>query len=172
MKVLRAILGLFVPFELQPVYAAEATITLTLTSLGNGSWRQSTVVNNTTDLYTDALVGGSVQTGTLSAGGSIDFFCYGQTNDDPDYTGGASGTDGAYTADGEELLFPFLGTIITDDTDDDRDMAFGPWPVAPLFGGHLPQRWGIVVENNTGAALHATGTNNEVVYRGLNYNDV
>ena len=156
---------------MQPVYTAEAAITLTLTSLADGAWRQSAVVNNTTLLHVDALVGGSVQTGTLTAGGSIDFYCYAQYADGPDYTGGASGSDAAYTADGEELLFKFLGSIITDDTDDNRDMEFGPWPVAPLFGGNLPQRWGLVVENNTGVALNATGTNNEVVYRGQAFQD-
>ena len=32
----------------------------------------------------------------------------------------------------------------------------GPFSVAAAFGGLLPQRWGIVIVNNTGATLDAS----------------
>lgn len=152
--------------ETKVTYASAGTVTITLTSLANGSWRQSAVVDNTSNLYLDAHVGGSVQTGTTpTAGGTIDIYVY-ASYDNTLYTGGASGSDAAYTADGEEGLFRRLETIIVD-ASSDTDYIWGPTSVAELFGGYLPRKWGIVMENNTGAALNATGTNNEVQFSGI-----
>lgn len=147
-------------------FSTAQTVTLTLTSLADGSWRQSTAVDNSSNLYLDAHLGGSVQVGTSpTAGNTIDFYIY-ATYDGTNYTGGASGTDGAYTADGEEGLFRWIGSIEVDATSD-QDYVFGPWSVGELFGGSLPQKWGVVVENNSGAALNATGTNNETQFLGI-----
>lgn len=147
--------------------ASGTAITFTLANLGNGSWRQSTAVNNTSNLYDDALVGGSVQTGTSpTAGGTIDIYAYGQYDGSTEFTAGASGTDGAYTADGEESQFKRVATI-TVDGDSNIDYEWGPVSIAAVFGGVLPQRWGLVAENNTGVALNSTGTNNETLYTGI-----
>lgn len=146
------------------------SLTVTLTSLANGSWRQSTSQDNdqANYYYIDCLLGGSIQVGTSpTAGGTIDIYVYG-SYDNSSYTGGASGTDGSYTADGEEDLFPHLISIEVDATSD-QDYVFGPISIAQAFGGVVPPLWGIVVENNTGATLNATGTNNEVQYTGIKY---
>jgi len=144
-------------------------ITFTLTSLGNGSWRQSAAVDNTTNLYIDALVGGSVQTGTSpTAGGTIDIYAYGQYDASGEYTAGASGSDASYTADGEESLLRHVASIVVD-ADSNIDYEWGPVTIARCFGGVMPQRWGLVAENNTGVALHSTGTNNETIYTGIDY---
>ncbi len=149
--------------------AAGTAITLTLTSLANGSWRQSTAVDNTANLYLDVLVGGSVQTGTTpTADATIDIYAYGQYDGSGEYTAGASGSDAAYTADGEETLLRYVTSIIVDATSD-QDYEWGPVAIASCFGGVMPQRWGLVVENNTGASLNATGTNNETLYTGIDY---
>lgn len=149
-------------------YPAAASVTITLTSLTNGSWRQSAAVDNTSNLYIDAHLGGSIQTGTSpTANGTIDIYAYG-SYDGTNYTAGASGSDAAYTADGEENLFFHLLSIVVDATSD-QDYVFGPVSVASVFGGVLPRAWGIVVENNTGATLNATGTNNEVQFTGIKY---
>ncbi len=149
--------------------ASGTAITWTLTSLANGSWRQSASVDNTTNKYVDALVGGSVQTGTTpTANTSIDIYAYGQYDGSAEFTAGCSGSDAAYTADGEETLLRYLGSIVVDATSD-QDYEWGPWSVASAFGGIMPQRWGLVAENNTGATLNATGTNNETLYTGIKY---
>lgn len=147
-------------------YDTADTVTLTLASLANGSWRQSTAVVNTTDLFLDALLGGSVQTGTTpTANGTIDIYLY-ASYDGTNYTGGASGSDAAYTADGEENLFVFVKSIIVDATSD-QDYVWGPISVAAAYGGIMPSRWGVVVENNTGSTLNATGSNNETQFIGV-----
>lgn len=151
-----------------PSYSSAQTVTLTLTSLGNGSWRQSTAVDNSSNLYVKAHLGGSVQTGTTPTdGGTLDFYIY-ATYDGTNYTGGCSGTDSAYTADGEEDELIFIGSVTVDATSD-QDYVFGPWPVDVLFGGVLPQKWGVVVENNTGVTTNATGTNNETQFIGIKF---
>ena len=149
--------------------AAGTAITLTLTSLTNGSWRQSTAVDNTSNLYIDALVGGSVQTGTSpTAESTIDIYAYGQYDASGEYTGGASGSDSAFTPGGDEGQLKWITSIVVSATSD-VDYEWGPFNIAPLFGGVMPQRWGLVVENNTGATLNATGTNNETAYTGIDY---
>lgn len=154
---------------------ATGNITITLTSLGSGAWRESTAVDNTTNRYVDALVGGLVQVGTLSADGTVDFFAYG-SYDGTNYTAGVTGSDGTITwgttgNTGDDSFYDlrFLGSISTDGNDDNTDMRWGPFSVAALFDGKLPQKWGIVVRNNTGATLHATGTNNECQFTAVTY---
>lgn len=153
-------------------YAATAGITCTMTSLANGSYRQSAVIDNSSAKFDDALIGGSIQTGTTpTAGGTIEIWAYGERDDGggtSQYTAGASGSDAAYTADGEEdELFPIYA--ITVDATSDQDYEFGPIAIARVFGGILPRKWGVVVKNNTGVALNATGTNNELRYTGIKH---
>ena len=146
-------------------YATSAELTLTATSLADGAWRQSAAIDNGTNLYLDALLGGSLQVGTTPTdGGTIDVYLYADI-DGALYTAGASGSDAAYTADGEELLLFDFATIVVDATSD-VDYVFGPRSVREVFGV-MPKKWGVVIENNTGATLHATGTNNTLAFYGI-----
>jgi hypothetical protein len=149
-------------------YSAAQTVTITMTSLANAAYRQSSVVDNTTNKFVDALLGGIVQVGTSpTSGGTFNVFVYG-TYDGTNYTAGCSGSDAAYTADGEEDELRFL-TSITVDTTTDQDYVFGPVSVAQVFGGVLPPKWGVVVRNTTGVTTNATGTNNEIQFTGIKY---
>jgi hypothetical protein len=149
-------------------YSAAQTVTITMTSLANAAYRQSSVVDNTTNKFIDALIGGSVQAGTSpTANGLIEIWLYG-TYDGTNYTAGCSGSDAAYTADGEEDELRFL-TSISVDTTSDQDYVWGPVSVAQAFGGVLPSKWGVVVRNNTGSTLNATGTNNEIQFQGIKF---
>jgi len=152
-------------------YSAAQSITITQTSLGSGSYRESTAVDNGTNRFIDAQVGGITQLGAVGADGTIDIFAYG-TYDGTNYTAGMTGSDAAITwgtntsVDGF-LDLRFLGSVAVDNTDDNDDRKWGPFSVAAAFGGALPSKWGIVIRNNTDIALHATGTNNEVQYIGV-----
>lgn len=145
---------------LKVIWRADIDLALTLTSLADAAYRQSAAWDNTTNDDPLALYGGSVQVGTSpSAGGTIEFFAYGQWDNAPKYTANASGSDAGYTADGNENNLIWLGSVEVDGTND-QDYPYGPWPLHSLFGGHMPERGGVVAFNNTGATLNATGTNN------------
>lgn len=156
-------------------YAAAASLTLTVTSLADGGYRESTAVDNSSNKYVDALVGGKIQIGAPTADGTIAIYAYG-SYDGTEYTAGVTGTDGTITwgttgstgLDGFNNL-PLLGVISVDATDDNDDARWGPYSVAQAFGGILPTKWGVVVKNSTGASLHATGTNNECQFMGIKY---
>lgn len=159
-------------------YATSAGITCTLTSLGDGGYRESAAVDNTTNLYMDALVTGSVKlNATITADGTISIFAYGSIDGGTVYSGGLIGTNETITwgttpstssVQGYNQL-KLIGVASTDATDDANDIEFGPFAVAPSFGGVLPKSWGIVVLNETGAAFDATGANNTLDYVGITY---
>lgn len=156
-------------------YASPASVTITVTSLADSGYRESTAVDNSTNKYIDALVGGKIQIGAPSADGTIAIYAYG-SYDGTEYSAGLTGSDGTVTwgttgstgLDGY-LNLPLLGVISVDATDDNDDARWGPFSVAQAFGGILPQKWGIVIKNSTGASLHATGTNNECQYTGIKF---
>lgn len=158
-------------------YATSAGITCTVTSLADGGYRESAAVDNGTNLYMDALVSGSIQVGAVAADGTISIFAYGSVDGGTVYSGGLAGTDETITwgttpstssVEGFNNL-KLLGVVSVDTTDDNNDIEFGPFSVAAAFGGVLPKSWGIVVLNETGVALHATGTNNTFDYTGITY---
>ena len=157
-------------------YASPAPVTITYASLADGGYRESTAVDNSSNKYIDALVGGIVRIGSPTADGTIAIYAYG-TYDGTEYTAGLDGSDGTITwgttpsttgVDGY-LNLPLLGVISVDGTDDSDDARWGPFSVAQAFGGILPQKWGVVIKNSTGASLHATGTNNECQYMGIKF---
>ena len=151
----------------KPLYASPTTITITQAGLANNAYRQSTAFDNSTVRYEDGILGGSIQVGTSPTDKTtIEIFLYG-TFDGTNYTAGCSGTDGAYTADGEEGLLP-RAAIIYVDTTTDQDYVWGPISVKEVFGGVMPQKFGAVVLNKSGVTTNATGTNNIMKFTGYN----
>jgi hypothetical protein len=148
-------------------YSAAAgswtSITITLNSLASTSSRQSTAVDNSTNLYVDALVSVTIKPGTVTAPSTVSVYAY-EVGDSGNYTDGCSGTDGAYT-----LLSPtnlrFLGQVsLPTSSTAETSPAYS---LAAAFG-HMPEKWGIVVLNNTGAALDATA-GGTASYVGITY---
>lgn len=143
---------------------------------GDGVWCSSAIVDNAvSELNIDVLIGGSFQVGTVTADGTIDLYVAGSW-DGVEFTAGCDmgdvditwGTTGNSHVNGEFDLF-HLGSISVDSTDDDNDIVFGPFSIAQAFGGTMPREFAIIIENNTGVALHATGTNNHLEYTGITY---
>jgi len=138
----------------------------------DGAFCSSALVDNQINLYLDALVGGSIQVGTVTADGVINVYVVGSW-DGTDFTAGVDvgdsditwGTSGKTHVNGQDDL-KLLDSVSVDSTDDDNDILFGPYAIAQAFGGEMPREWAIVIENATGAAFNATGTNNHLEYTG------
>lgn len=140
-------------------------ITCTLTSLTNTSLQQSAAVDNTANLFMDVKVAVRVKTNAAgtSATGAVNVFAYGTADTTtPVYSGGASGSNASYTANKDNLIY--LGSISAVANSTTYDGIFN---LARAFGfGGIPAKWGIVVENLSGATLDATV--GSAWYQGIN----
>ena len=150
---------------------SNQTITITLASLTNNSARQCTVVDNSTNLFLDALVQLTVKTGASGVGstGSLNVYAFGTTDGGTTYSDGAGATDAAITLTSPPNM-RIIGVINA--VANATSYKAGPFSVAAAFGGVLPQKWGIVVENKTGATLDATAGNFVVDYQGVQAQNV
>jgi hypothetical protein len=132
-------------------------ITITLNSLASSQTvgRASTAVDNTSNLYLDALVSLILPlgAGTPANDKATYVYAYG-TTDGSNYSEGVSGSDASFTINNPSGL-KMIGVIpmptggIT--------YNGGPYSVAQAFGGVLPEKWGIVVVNYSGLALASSG---------------
>lgn len=149
--------------------AAVSAITISLASLANGAWRQSTFVDNTlagVD-YLDAWVQVNAKTGATAAG-TIDLWLYGSIDGGTTYSDNATGTDGAYTATDTPQIF--LGRLQTPSVTTQYHSSL--FSVQQAFGGNIPPRWGLLVHNTNGGALDATPGNFLEQFLGLTYQSV
>lgn len=152
----------------KPLYGTtHQTITVTLASLGSGSSRESTLIDNTTNLYLDALVQAKVKTGSSATSGDKAVYIYAWGTADtstPTYPDTVTGSDAAITLNSPTQL-KLLGAIWCPSTS--TTYISEPMSVAALFGGNLPAKWGLVFTNSVGATLDATGGNFDVFYQGI-----
>jgi hypothetical protein len=142
------------------------TITITVASLTNNSARQSTIVDNSTNVYLDALVQLKIKSAasSTSATGYINVYAIGTVDGGTTYTenAGASDTGITLTSPTNAILIGRLNVVANATT-----YYSTPMSVAAAFGGVLPDHWGIIVENKTGGTLDSTGGNHTVKYQGV-----
>lgn len=151
-------------------YGAAVTMTLTSSGLASAAGlligRQSTAVDNSSNLNIDHLVGGKlVTTATTTTNTQIQIWAFG-SYDGTSFTAGAGASDAGFTPDaGAKNLMKLLG-IIPNITTTAVTYVFGPYSVAQAFGGVLPIKWGIYIVQNTGQNLAAGG---ETKYTPVNF---
>lgn len=147
-------------------YGTSTAMTITLASLASGSARQSTAVDNTSNKFEDAMVVADIKlaTGTPAGDQCLYFFAF-ASEDGTNYTDNAGGTDAAITLRVPSNLRPLGVTYVP--TSGGLTYKSAPMSVAAAFGGILPRKWGIVVYNQSGVALDATGGNHSVRYTGI-----
>lgn len=160
-------------------YASPASITVTLASLATSATRvagrESTAIDNSSNLYVDALVSGFIKTGTPTANTQFDVWVYAQHDDGPTYpmigtsTTTLSGSDAGATfaTEANRNSALRLGATIRIPDTTARSYSIAAFSVASLFGGVLPKRWGLWIVHSTGANLDATGGNHEFKYIGI-----
>jgi hypothetical protein len=135
-------------------FAAGAAFTITLNSLANstaGVGRQSTIIDNTTNLYLSALVSVAIKMGTTpTAGGLVYVYLIRDDNDLPiiDDNGGAS--DAAITI----VNAPLLGVLLCPSATTGIVLS-RTFDTSQL--GPLGPKWGIAIVNGSGVALSSSG---------------
>lgn len=147
-------------------YGTRTEFTITSASLANGSLRESTVVDNSTNKFIDVLVTCFVTAQTGPATGDyLDVFAYTKADDTgPKYTGDATGADAAYSGQSKNLAF--VGRLAVEST---TRMEGGPWSLRAAFGGTMPDTFGIVIDNETDGALSSTEADCKFFYQGIKY---
>lgn len=142
-------------------------ITITLNGLVDDAYRASVAVDNTTDLFLDALVQLKIDTADVGApAGDMNalVYAYGTADDGTTYSGGASGLDAAYGGVAGQLITncKLLGIVSVDAQNEvfESDLM----SIASAFGGIVPAKWGIIVMNQVGQAL---GANSAAFYQGI-----
>lgn len=151
---------------IKPLYgSSNQAITITVTSLTNGSAQASTVVDNTSNLYEDVLVVVKIKTAgsSTSATGYVNIYAYATADGGTTYPEGISGSNSSATLTSPPNLI-LIGSISA--VANSTTYTCEPLSVAWAFGGRLPAKWGIVVENKTGATLDASI--GSAWYQGLN----
>jgi len=166
--------------EVKTTYGTNQTIALDLgaTPLASSATftggRESTEIDNTTNLYIDALVQGFVTVGTTpTVNTSILVYVWGS-----DVSLGTTAIDVLDGTDSDETLTNTgvlnsalkLGAVINVlAATSDVTYNIAPFSVAELFGGALPKFWGLFVTHNTGVALNTTSANHVFHYNGITY---
>ena len=150
-------------------YGNSTAITITLNSLAHSLTvgRQSDVIDNSTDLFDDALVTVTVTTSASALGSNKVVSIYVSGSEDgtnfecDDNTLGAS--DAGYTINSITNLK--LGAVIYCNTV--SKVYRKTFSIAGLYGGIMPRKWLLVATNETNQALAASG--NSASYTGIHY---
>lgn len=130
------------------------------TSQSTGIWG-SAYVDNTMNLDLDEQVTIQITTGSsgVNSTGTFVVYAYGCVGGTTTCTDGVTGTQGTQTLTNPTNLnkLQACNAVATSTT-----YTCGPFSIANSFGGTLPARWGVVIQNLTGAALASSG--NAVYY--------
>ena len=157
-----------------------SAVNLTLTSWGTGladtQIGATAIVDNTSNLYVDVIVGGLFEIGatTPAAGDYINVYVYGSydTGTSSALTGGI---DGLFTGadeeevDGTDLILTHMPLITTLEAESNIGIHWGPTGIAQFFGGVMPPKWGLVMENQSDSTMAAGSL---VEYIGITYTTV
>ena len=149
-------------------YPSASDVTITLASLASDTnlltGRESTAVDNSSNLYLDYLVSGKITTGTSpTTARSIQVWAVGSWDGTnwPDVFDGTDSAETITSANHKNSVCRFLAEMATDATSD-RTYHFGPVSVASAFGGVLPKSFVVFVTHNTAVNLNSTAGNHQI----------
>lgn len=155
-------------------YASAAAITCPVESIASSATLvagcESTIVDNTTNKYINALVSGKVTVGTTPTINTAIYVYAFAMLDDSTYPDVFEGTGSAETLTSVGVMsgvLKLIAVMSVDAVTSDRAYFFGPVAIASAFGGILPKKWGLYVAHNTGVNLNSTGTNHVFNYVGV-----
>lgn len=159
------------------LYASETSLTCGMDALASGttSARASTAVDNSSNLYVDALVQFQFQTtsGSLGSNPAIYIYAYGLSRGGSNYSDNVTGSDANFTLPNPLNLR--LVAAVAYNVASNTTLYAGPFSVALALGGLLPSKWGLVINNITGLAFSGSANqqvNNIASYTGINFSSV
>lgn len=157
--------------DLKVTYGTNTSMTLTTTTMSNATYRQGPVIDNSSDKYVDALVQLTVVPATSGTGstGHIIAFAYGTVDGGTTYPDNVTGTAGDLTPYSPVGLVPIGVIPCNANSGTQASFKSNPMSVARAFGGILPQKWGIVYMNLSGATLPASSIS--ASYQGIYGNE-
>jgi hypothetical protein len=144
---------------------SNQALTLTIASLANNGQRQSTSVDNSSNVFQDVLVFLKIKSAAASTSstGYVNVYAYGTADGGTTYQDGAGASDAGITL----TVPPNMRLIGVLNVVANAVTYTGLFSIAAAFGGVMPEKWGIVIENKTGAALDATAGNHAAFYQGV-----
>lgn len=145
---------------LKDAFAASTAFTITLASLTNGSARQSTEIDNTTNLYVGAYIAVNIKMGTSPTSNTIIsvYILRNDNNGTAIRDDGAGASDAAITIKNAQVI----GTLSTGSSAATGDVLKGVFYV-----DNIGPKWSIAIKNDSGVTLDATGGNHVVNYVGV-----
>ena len=153
-------------------YGTSTPITATLASLASSATagRGSVAIDNTVSQFDDAMVTIAVKTnsGTLANDKACYVYVYG-SEDGVNYNASSAeavGTDVAVTLDSPTNL---RGPVVISCPASSVTYKQTIGSIAAFFGGIMPRKWGIVLQNYTGQALDSAEGNHIKSYTGITY---
>lgn len=150
---------------IKALYGSEQTFTITLAGLTNGSARQTTEIDNSSNLYLDALVQFQIKTGSGAGAGSfVEIRAYASADNGTTRTENAGASDAAITLTSPENT-PLVDIINTPAAT--TTYKGNPASVAKAFGGVLPKKWGIIIVNRSASTLSATEGDHLKLWQGI-----
>ncbi len=140
--------------------------TITIASLGNNAARESTVVDNSSLFYQDYLILVKIKSAAASttSTGYANIYAYATVDNGTTYSDNCTGSDAAVTL----VVPPNLRLIgIINIVANSTTYKSAVMSVAAAFGGVMPAKFGIVIENKSGATFDATGGSHAALYQGV-----
>lgn len=140
--------------DIKDTFSSVSAFTLTLASLANsvvGVGRQSTLIDNTSNKYSSALISLNIKVGTTPTANSLIYVYLIRSNNDG--TQIADDNAGASDAGITIVNAPLLGTILVPDATSNANYRK---LFDTKFLGSLGPEWGIAIVNSSGVALNAS----------------
>lgn len=147
--------------------AAAAAITLSGAIASSGTaGRQSTVVDNSTNLYDEVLIEATVQYPNSAPANDKCMYLYGfGSTDGTNYPEGLGATDAAYTMLGSAgALTTALRLCGIIPANQNTNVKYGPFNLSHAFGGIIPVKWGLVLLNYSGQTITAFSSQYSGIY--------
>lgn len=155
--------------DIKTAYGSSGqALTITLASLADSATagRESTSVDNSSNKWADVLVAAKIKpqnSGSISAPSAVFFYAYATADGGTTWTDTMTGTDSNRTMNSPTQM-KLLGAIYVISIN--VQYIGGPWSLASLYGGQMPEKWGVFALNDCGTALSATGSDHAVWYQG------